>query len=423
MAKLLLISLRDPFLDNDRVMPPMGVMALNSFILGHGYASHIENDFDLENIRKYEDYTHFGISCMTPEKEQAYAVLRAIKERFPQKTVVIGGPHAQHYLDECIARPFDHIVRGDGEHALLEIIRGKAGQQRILNLPVTEEEMNEMPLPYREPAFLNQYSFHFQGVRATTILTAKGCPMACKFCEDARSNVKLYTPENIGGQIADAKKAGYQGVMFFDDIFSLSMKRVHALASEISKHGIYYRCFGHAKSMTEEMAKVLSDSGCLETGFGAESGSQRILDISGKKTTVKQNRLFIETCNKFGIKVKAFIILGLPSEDRETVSETVEFLKFLIGNRFRNKFGKEITNDFDLTIYFPYKGTQIRDSMDRNENKYDLILTQNPDTMSGFYKGKGGKAEVAVRTSKLSGGELEEIQRSLLAEFKPRVIA
>lgn len=61
----------------------------------------------------------------------------------------------------------------------------------------------------------------------------------------------------------------------------------------ITKHDIFYRCFGHARSMDEGMAKMLSESGCIEIGFGAESGSQKILDLIDKKTKVEDNIKFI----------------------------------------------------------------------------------------------------------------------------------
>ena len=85
--RLLLVSLRDPFLDSDRVMPPMGVMSLHAFMLECGIDSTIENDFDFNNIEKYRDFTHFGISCMTPQREQAYQILHAIKKHYPDKVV------------------------------------------------------------------------------------------------------------------------------------------------------------------------------------------------------------------------------------------------------------------------------------------------------------------------------------------------
>lgn len=391
-------------------------------MLSLGINSVIENNFDLEDLGKYTDCDYFGISCMTPQKVQAYEILHKLKRRYPQKPVILGGPHAKYYLQDCLKQPFDYIVVGDGEFALRNILEGKEKKGKVIEIPISQEEMNKLPTPYREQSFLNQYNFFIQGLRASTILTAKGCPNSCAFCEDAGTKVKFYSPENIKVQIRDVKKAGYEAVMFFDDIFAISKKRVKELSEVIIPENIYYRCFGHANSMNKEMAQLLSDSGCIETGFGAESGSQKILNTIGKRTTIAQNKTYIETCNEFGIKVKAFIILGLPGENKNTIEETRQFLEFLTSNKFTNKLGKEITNDFDLTIYFPYKGTKIRDYIDSGKNEFDLFFTTNPDDMSGFYKGKGGSAEVTVRTSELSSEDIVKIQKELYIEYKKKVI-
>ncbi|MEO5332530.1 MAG: B12-binding domain-containing radical SAM protein [Magnetococcus sp. YQC-5] len=419
-VKILLVSLRDPFMDSDRVMPPLGVMALNAFLLDRGFDSRIEIDFKFDQLESYAAFTHIGISCMTPQKEQAYRILRMIKADMPEIQVILGGPHAKYYLSECQKYPFDKLVIGDGELALEEILTGRvADEEKILTRPISQELMNQFPVPYREPEFLNNYSYTFQGIRASTILTAKGCPMSCTFCEDARSKVKLYHPEYVSRQITDIKQAGFAGVMFFDDVFTLSKKRVADLVQVIAPHDIKYRCFGHARTMNHEIAHLLSQTGCIETGVGVESGSQKILDTVRKKTTVEQNRAYVQLCNSFGIRVKTFMMLGLPGEDHSTIQETERFLEFLMGQTFIGHDGKLTHNDFDMTIYFPYVGTEIRRQIDdHTDGSIDLFFSQNPDDMSGFYKGVDGQSEVVVRTTALLPEELVLSQQRLLREYK-----
>jgi radical SAM superfamily enzyme YgiQ (UPF0313 family) len=414
---LLLISLRDPYLDSDRVMPPLGVMSLYSYLRGCGIAAAIENDFDPSDMEKYSEYSHFGISCMTPQKDQAMQILHRLKAAWPERKVILGGPHVHFYLNDCLNEPFDHLITGDGEFALREVMRGVA-TARVLDMPVSEAEMNELPLPFRDPAFLNQYSFEMQGLRATTILTAKGCPMGCAFCEHAGTKLKLYRPEHVGRQIDQAKAAGFEAIMFFDDIFCLSLKRVRELGQEVALRKMPYRCFGHARTMSPEMAEALASTGCIEIGFGAESGSQAILDTIGKRTTVQQNINFIEICNRHRIKVKAFIMLGLPGETHGTVAETSRFLEHLMSRRFTAHDGLECANDFDLTVYFPYKGTKIREAIDRDPRAYDLTLVTVPERMKGFYKGQHGTSEVAVRTAGLSAQELNGLREELYHTYK-----
>jgi len=422
--KLALISLRDPFLDDDRVMPPIWIMSLYSYITSKGIKTVLENDFDLNNMEKYKDITHFGISCMTPQKKQAIEILNKIKEFDKEKIVIIWGPHTKFYLEECINHPFDYIVRGDWEYALEKILCNTWDDiERILEIPTSTKDMNQFPLPYREPSFLKQYNFNIQGINATTILTSKWCPMSCGFCEDAWSKPRFYSPEIVGKQIEESRQAWFEWIMFFDDLFAINNKRVKELTDEIKKHDITYRCFWHAKTMNEDMMKMLKESGCIEIWFWAESGSQKILNTINKRVHVDQNYDFVNLCNKYWVKVKAFIIIGLPWEDHTTVQETEKFLDFLTKNTFKNFEWREVTNDFDLTTYYPYKGTAIRDSIDAWEDKYDLIIDKHDIEVSEwYYKGKWWSSETTIRTKALSSNEIVEAKNNLFNTYKKRII-
>lgn len=104
-------------------------------------------------------------------------------------------------------------------------MEGKASE-RILNISMSEKEMNRLPMPYRGTEFLKQYNFEIQGVNVSTIFKDNGCPMKCAFCEDTGSKVRLYNPSNINMQIKDVLSAGFKGVIFFYDIFVITKKKV-----------------------------------------------------------------------------------------------------------------------------------------------------------------------------------------------------
>ena len=92
--------------------------------------------------------------------------------------------------------------------------------------------------------------------------------------------------------------------MFFDDLFCINTKRVKKLTEVIKPFNIKFRCFAHARNFTEKMAEMLSDAGCVEIGYGAESMSQGVLDSINKRTTVQQNYDLIKIAHKYGIRVK-----------------------------------------------------------------------------------------------------------------------
>ena len=173
-----------------------------------------------------------------------------------------------------------------------------------------------------------------------------------------------------------------------------------------------FRCFGHANTMTEEFAGLLADSGCVEVAFGAESASQKILDIANKGTKVERIYEFIENVICTGMSVKAFFVIGLPGETEETFKETYDFIK-------RHRSECSYSFDFDLTVFFPYKGTLIGDAA-RNGGGFDIRprrgLNWSDIDSNGYgaYKKKRGAADIVVETDGLAAERIEELQKGTL---------
>jgi radical SAM superfamily enzyme YgiQ (UPF0313 family) len=239
------------------------------------------------------------------------------------------------------------------------------------------------------------------------MMTSRGCPMTCAFCEDARTTSKWSSLENLKGEMDDIVDLGFKGVYLFDDLFAISMPNVRPIANELKARDLIYRCNGQANFFTkwgEDFAKLLADTGCYEIAFGHESGSQKILDNVTKRTTVEQNYKSVEYAKKHGIKVKSFLMLGLPGEDEETVAATERFIR------------DAQPDDFQLAVYYPYKGTQIRDAIDRGDNSMDIHFEGEG---LGAYGQKGGSTESVVRTSRYTSKELMQIRDELVRKYKP----
>jgi len=227
-------------------------------------------------------------------------------------------------------------------------------------------------------------------------------------CEDAMTAVRWSPLEKLTQEMDDLLELGYKGVYLFDDLFAIAMPKVEPIAKELKKRDLIYRCNGQARYFTkwkDEFAKLLADTGCVEIAFGHETGSQKILDNIRKRTTVEQNYKSIEYAKKYGIKVKSFILLGLPGEDWETLKETEKFI------------ATAGMDDFQLAVYYPYKGTQIRDAIDNNDTGFDLTFQGEG---LGAYGQKGGNTEAVVRTKTLSEQDLLEFRNYLVDKYKPK---
>lgn len=413
MVSVALYSLRSPFLDDSKIYAPMSTLYLKSFIGQSSPSTEVflGDDNYNEDMSNMDRFDMVGISVMTPQRGEAYRFARNFKLRYPDKKLIIGGPHVKHYKDEVSANPdFDFVVPYDGEVPLTHIVTGVA-RDRILNHVMTKEDILNAPRPDRTSEnarqVIGQYHYMLGGKRATTMMTSRGCPMSCAFCEDAKTTAKWSKLESLAMEMDDIKQLGYEGVYIFDDLFAISLDKTKPIVEEVKKRGLIYRCNGQANFFTkwgEEFARVLADTGCYEIAFGHESGSQKILDNVNKKTKVEQNYRSVEYARKYGIKVKSFLMLGLPGEDEETVRATEQFIR------------DAKPDDFQLCVYSPYKGTEIRDRIDKGDTSMDLFF-EGEKTM--VYGQKGGKTEACVRTSTFSSEDLIRIRDDLVRRYKP----
>ena len=416
MARVLLVSLRSPFMDSDRVFPPIGLMQLKSCLDAAGHETTLVDDFDPEDVPwVYGGYDVAGFSVMTPQGRDAVRALELMRKYHPNTINVIGGPHALHYLDEVEKHPWDYIVPADGERAIVQIAdvhsqhcHGAIRLERIIRDQLSTQDMNKTPRPWRAQQFIGAYDYRLDGLRTTTLLTTRGCPMGCKFCEDRRTTVRHYEVDRVVKEIEDAKAVGFGAIMFFDDIFAMIPQRTAELTAAIKPLGIKYRCFAHANTLKEEMAAQLADSGCVEIGFGCEHAHQKMLDTIGKGVKVAHNEEFLARCQRHGIRVKAFFIVGLPGEDHETLATLEEFIA--------RHTDAGTLSDFDLSVYYPYRGTYIRENLD----EFDLQVSGEIDASLGYYKGVEGSAEVVIRTAALTGQEIQEAKERIYRTYNRR---
>jgi radical SAM superfamily enzyme YgiQ (UPF0313 family) len=410
-VRVLLLSLKSEFLDDDRVYPPLGLLYLKSYVNAHVPEAIVEVDCDyfLEDAY-FAPYDIIGLSILTPQREEAKRVLDFVKERFPQKKVIAGGVHITHYWMEELKEEWDFLVRGDGEKPLVRIIRREECTRMLLE-PLSREEVLNAPRPDRtsESAkkLLAKYSYSLMGKKAATILTARGCPNNCAFCEEARTIVRHSRIENLKLEFEDIKRLGYEALYFYDDTFTLSAGQVRQTLEGMGVGNFPFRCMAHSRYFLREgesMAKTLTEFGCVEVAFGIESGCQRILDFIGKNTTVEENLLAIRMAKKHGMIVKGYILLGLPGENEESLADTERFLS-LAG-----------LDDFQAAVFMPFRGTRIRDALEAKQ-KVDLFMVVQHE--SGAFGIKGGETAYEVRTKALNAEKIREFRNRIVRLYRP----
>ena len=95
------------------------------------------------------------------------------------------------------------------------------------------------------------------------------------------------------------------------------------------------------------MIQLLKEGGCFRVWFGAESGSQKVIDLMDRRVDVNQVRDMIRLTKNYGIETGTFIMLGYPGETETDIKDTIHHLK------------ESNPDHFTITVAYPIRGTEL----------------------------------------------------------------
>jgi radical SAM superfamily enzyme YgiQ (UPF0313 family) len=195
---------------------------------------------------------------------------------------------------------------------------------------------------------------------------------------------------------------GFEAFMIFDDVFTVSKKRTKALAQYFAGRDFKFRCFARSNLLDDDIAGYLAQMGVVEVGIGVESGSQEVLRKNLKGTTREGNLTAFRRLRERGIRVKAFIIVGLPGESEATIRDTEDWIE------------RARPDDIDFTVFQPLPGSPVFEKPEL----WDIKFEYNSRPM--WYKGTPGYYESNVSTEALSAERIVEIRDELEEKYKKK---
>jgi anaerobic magnesium-protoporphyrin IX monomethyl ester cyclase len=263
----------------------------------------------------------------------------------PQVIVVAGGIHATMFPKECIdTGVFDYVIRGEGEVSFPSLVEEPSRFPKIFwgETP----ELDKIPFPDREiwPDLIKRMNsepfgisdFHFP-LPMAEMINVRGCPYNCTFCcgpgehqlftklDKNGKRIPYIRGRSVSNVIAELEmlieKYGIKSVIFHDDQFIVSPKWVVEFTGElhkrsIVKYGLKWMISSRADIIcrNENLIARMADAGLALLIIGFESFSPRILKWFNKGVSVEQNFKAAEICHKYGIKIWANYILGVPTD-------------------------------------------------------------------------------------------------------------
>jgi anaerobic magnesium-protoporphyrin IX monomethyl ester cyclase len=392
MKDLLLFVPLDDFAKAQYEFLPLGPLYLSSFLSKSGFDVDVVHGH-VEDIK--EGYKVYGVSTPTVQYSIAQRAAKRIRELQPGSTIVVGGPHfsSKHCIDLAVLDGlWDHIVSGDGEYALRDILAGKTSKTEQVIYGKMVESLDAMPLPDFDKIDIRKYNFPLRPhLKCVNVITSRGCPFSCLFCSNAKTKLRQRSPDNVAEELEVlTKRYGFDSVTFVDDTMSAGKSRYNKLLDVIEEASITWRSYSRTTTIDYVQLERMAEVENIESAPGIESGSQTILDLVMKGTNVEKNIAWCKRCEEVGIVCNPSLIIGLPGESPKTIQETQEFVE-----RVRPKA-------FSYNILMPFPGSPIF----REQEKYKDNISIYPYTWDDCMTKSKGITQSFVSTPTLTRDQI-----------------
>ena len=286
-----------------------------------------------------------GISFRTASYGSAKEFIRKAKDVNKDMFIVVGGHHATAFPEETLADlQCDAVVRGEGEYALKELIerlmknlsleglegvtyryRDSSIISNRARLPI--ENIDKLPWPDRELLNLGDYN-------VVTILTSRGCPFNCIYCDKGISTrkVKFRSADSIFEEMKYiVNKFNKKRLYIVDDHFFLNRNRLELVLDKMIEErlGVKWVCQARVDGISEDILQKAKDAGCEQIIYGIETGDETELKYIRKETGLSEAENAVRLTKDAGIMARTNFMLGFPISSRKTICNTINFARKL----------------------------------------------------------------------------------------------
>jgi anaerobic magnesium-protoporphyrin IX monomethyl ester cyclase len=290
-----------------------------------------------------------GMTVYITNMKRCSAVAEIVKKVNPKTTVVLGGPQVSIFPEEGLVSPnVDLIVLSEGEIIIRNVINALGDEEALKKVKGiwfrtssgeiirNEKEglvdnLDIFPAPALDLFDMEKYfpSVMIRGKKIAHLLTTRGCPFECSFCETKLTfgrSFRYHSRKRVLDELEDLINSGFTSFQFYDDIFTANRKIVIELCNGIieKKWEIEWMCYTRTDCIDPDLLSVMKKAGCYLISFGTESGDDSLLKGISKGLSVKDNVDGIRMAKEAGMQIFLTNMLGLPGETREQSKKTIQ---------------------------------------------------------------------------------------------------
>ena len=359
-----------------------------------------------------------GLSVMTFQRRTARKLNLLLRRLRPQTRIVVGGYDPSLAAEEYEGPDWslDAIVRGEGDITFRELLRAweagrdardvagvtwrsPAGWTRNPDRRASHQLGEDVRPPRRSARVLHGYTFI--GRPIDVIETSRGCTYDCSFCsiiEMRGRNFYTWPIERTIADILDARRHGARAIFLVDDNITLDIRRFERLCGAMVDAGVNdidYIVQGMTSAIAasgETLAPLMRRAGFRYVFLGIENvleddlqflrARAKNLERGGAANRGNATQAAIDVLHRHGMYVVGGLIVGNPTDTRESIEANLEFARRQIDWPY-------------IQHPTPYPGTPMTDDFRRR----GLIVNEDVTTYDG--------TTAVVRSEHLSADEIE----------------
>jgi len=336
-----------------------GLCNISAYARREGYSTELIDlrckknwkDFEQCIIEKKPDVV--GVTMMSVDYNPGIESIKIIKKVSPETITVVGGPHPTIMPEDVEkVKEIDHIIVGEGEISFTELLKGI---EKGVDIPriikgASCDDLNKLPFADRELFKDLEYSLPVEGFDRpfVTIIAGRGCKFNCNYCQPAErkifgEKVRRRSPANVIEELGRLRdRYHFKSMMIHDDCITEDRDWVMEFCRLYKEKGFTqpFACQSRADIIcrNEDMVALMSEAGLKIMFIGFESGNQRVLNFLRKGTKVEQNYKAAEICRKYKVGVWANYMMGIPTETKEEVMDTVNMIKTIKPDHYSPAF-------------------------------------------------------------------------------------
>ncbi len=339
-------------------------------LLVHGF------DFEplYETVRDWKPDL-VGFQIWTGYHVPAFAACDRVREM--GVPVVIGGPHATYFDEEC-GRHANWVVKGSGFGLFRQVLAGMLPEGMSFDLKGREEEF---PMPDRDLVYEAYPELGNSPIKS--IFGSVGCPFTCTYCyaptfNEMHGGFRL-TVRPVDDIVAEAKAIQKRWplklIYFQDDIFGYDKRWLEEFAVKWRKEvGVAFHCQIRLELTRHDAGDrrldLFREAGCSGITLAIESGNAFLRD----RVLFRHmpDELIVDGCKKIidrGLTLRTEQILAVPFSDTNTDLSTLDL---------NNRIGPTMAW---TSILAPYEGTDIG-TISKN---FGIYSGNNDDLQESFF--------------------------------------